>query len=97
MSDNIDIITGISQRSRLSPILYLFYNADLIGIFCTTDEKITDGKFIDDVFLLATNSNILQNCQLLKKRYWLYRAKAKQNKKSTIVILMASKRFTRLL
>ncbi len=78
MSDNIDISTSISQGSPLSPILYLFYNADLIEICCNTDERVTDGGFIVDVFLLATSPSILQNCQLLKKTHLLCIAWAKQ-------------------
>ncbi len=88
MSDNIDISTGIPKKSLLSPILYLFYNADLIEICyntdlieicCITNKKITSGGFIDDVFLLATSLNILQNCQLLNKTHLLYISRAKQN------------------
>lgn len=42
-SDNIHISTGIPQGSPLSPILYLFYNADLIEICCATNAKVTAG------------------------------------------------------
>lgn len=79
VSENIDISTGIPQRSPLSPILYLFYNADLIEICCTTNEIVTAGGFIDDVFLLATSPSILQNCQLLKETHLLCIAWAKRH------------------
>jgi ribonuclease HI len=44
------IDTGIPQGSPLSPILYLFYNADLVEI---EDSELTVG-YIDDVALIAT-------------------------------------------
>ena len=79
VSENIDISTGILQGSPLSPILYLFYNADLIEICCTTNENVTAGGFIDGVFLLATSPSILQNCQLLKETHVLCIAWAKRH------------------
>ncbi len=79
VSDDIQISTGIPQGSPLSPILYLFYNADLIEICCTTNNKVTVGRFIDDVFLLATSSSILENCQLLTEAHLLYKALANQH------------------
>ncbi len=74
VSDDIQISTGIPQRLPLSLILWLFYNADLIEICCTTNNKVIAEGFIDDVFLLATSSSILENCQLLKEAHLLYMA-----------------------
>ena len=79
VSDDIQISTGIPQESSLSPILYLFYNADLIEICCTTNGKVTAGGFINDVFLLATSSSISENCQLLKKTHLLCMAWANRH------------------
>ena len=72
VSDNIDISIGILQTSRVSLILYIFYNADLIKMCFTTDNLVTNDAFINDVFFLATSSSILQNCQLLKETHFLY-------------------------
>ncbi len=78
VSDNIDNSTGISQRLPLLSILYLFYNTDLIEIFCTNDEGVITNGFIDDVFLLEVSSSILRNCQLPKKKQSLFMALAKR-------------------
>ena len=56
--------TGIPQGSPLSPILYLFYNADLIEA-CRTDN--TEAvKYIDDASILAVGSTVQQNYKTLK-------------------------------
>ncbi len=77
--DDIQISTGIPQELPLSPILYLFYNADLIEIYYTTNSKIAAGEFIDDVFLVAISSSILGNCQLLKEMHVLCMAWANRD------------------
>ncbi len=56
--------TGIPQGSPLSPILYLFYNADLIDA-CMTEY--TEGVgYIDDVGILAVGPTTQRNCKTLK-------------------------------
>jgi ribonuclease HI len=58
------IQTGIPQGSPLSPILYLFYNADLIEA-CNTEN--TEGVgYIDDVGILAVGPTTQRNCKTLK-------------------------------
>ena len=47
-SDSIPILVGVPQGSPLSPILYMFYNADLLDITEDQDSAISLG-FIDDV------------------------------------------------
>ena len=48
------ITTGIPQGSPLSPILYLFYNSDLIdGCINRTDLDTVATGFVDDVGLLT--------------------------------------------
>jgi hypothetical protein len=44
-----------SQGSPLSPILYLFYNADLLEN-CAMDGVLSSG-WVDDVSLMATESD----------------------------------------
>jgi hypothetical protein len=46
------INTGIPQGSPLSPILYLYYNADLIEECTNTPEAMSTG-YINDVSILA--------------------------------------------
>ncbi|CRG90417.1 putative RNA-directed DNA polymerase from transposon BS [Talaromyces islandicus] len=58
------IQTGIPQGSPLSPILYLFYNADLIEA-CKTDNTEAVG-YIDDASILAVGPTAQQNCKTLK-------------------------------
>lgn len=58
------IQTGIPQGSPLSPILYLFYNADLIEV-CKTENTEAVG-YIDDASILAIGSTSQHNCKTLK-------------------------------
>ena len=58
------IQTGIPQGSPVSPILYLFYNADLIEA-CRTEETEAVG-YIDDVSILAIGPTTQSNCKTLK-------------------------------
>lgn len=63
-SDPISTPHGIPQGSPLSPILYLFYNADLLEI--TTDQELqaTSSGWIDDVNILVTG-DVITNCATL--------------------------------
>jgi ribonuclease HI len=56
--------TGIPQGSPLSPILYLFYNADLIET-CKTENTEAVG-YIDDASILAVGPTAQRNCKTLK-------------------------------
>jgi ribonuclease HI len=58
------IQTGIPQGSPLSPILYLFYNADLIET-CRTENTDAIG-YIDDASILAVGPTAAHNCKTLK-------------------------------
>ena len=58
------INTGIPQGSPLSPILYLFYNADLIDECNNTTEAMSTG-YIDDVAILAWGKTTEQTCETL--------------------------------
>ena len=49
----------------MSPILYLFYNADLIEA-CKTDDTEAVG-YIDDVSILAIGPSAPSNCKTLKR------------------------------
>lgn len=59
-----EVYTGIPQGSPLSPILYLFYNADLLEECAST--KVGTLGYIDDVSLLATGPTVQHNTQALK-------------------------------
>jgi len=55
--------TGILQGSPLSPILYLFYNADLVEGFDTGPTRCFG--YIDDVNLIACGETAEVNCRTL--------------------------------
>ncbi|KAM0664346.1 hypothetical protein ACQRIU_006929 [Beauveria bassiana] len=58
------IKTGIPQGSRMSPYLYLFYNADLVED-CQSENTEAVG-YIDDVSILAVGPSSAHNCKTLK-------------------------------
>ena len=52
-SESFAVFTGIPQGSPISPILYLFYNADLLEICERPGTSTSAIGFIDDVNILA--------------------------------------------
>ncbi len=61
------IATGIPQGSPLSPILYLFYNSDLIEDCNARDDLNTVATgFVDDVGLLTVGDSTEENCSALR-------------------------------
>jgi hypothetical protein len=63
-SEPYAINTGIPQGSPLSPILYLFYNADLIEQCNEATDAMSTG-YIDDVAILAWGDTTQRTCQIL--------------------------------
>ncbi|RYC62821.1 Ribonuclease H [Xylaria longipes] len=59
-----EISTGIPQGSPLFPILYLFYNADLIDN-CNKGDTAATG-YIDDAAILAVGDTTEETCNKLK-------------------------------
>lgn len=59
--------TGISQGSPLSPILYLFYNADMIEGLITTNKKALVVGYMDDVCILTWSKTVRENYALLHR------------------------------
>jgi hypothetical protein len=53
--------TGIPQGSPISPILYLFYNADMMG----EKEFTSNLGYIDDTSVIAIGDTEAENCHLL--------------------------------
>ena len=73
-SKQLSINVGIPQGSPLSPILYLFYNADLIDTCTNHQEKSIASGFIDDVVLVEgpsahTNLKTLYEIHQRTKRW----------------------------
>jgi retron-type reverse transcriptase len=79
-SDGIAIPSGIPQGSPLSPLLYIYYNAELLEVQpeCNHDASLALG-FIDDVIygvrVISTRSNVwtlkhmLQQAEVWRKRH----------------------------
>lgn len=69
---NANTSTGIPQGSPLSPILYLFYNADLIKSVSGSLEAEAIG-YIDDVGILVRGSSVEDNNRKLQDTFGLAR------------------------
>ncbi|KAJ3552122.1 hypothetical protein NPX13_g11188 [Xylaria arbuscula] len=63
-STQYEISTGIPQGSPLSPILYLFYNADLID---KHNEDTSATGYIDDAAILAVGDTTEETCNKLER------------------------------
>ena len=64
--------TGIPQRSPISPILFLFFNAPLIKRYAKTKLKLQVEEFVDDIYLLTYEKSTKINYETLKKIYEIY-------------------------
>lgn len=62
----LPITCGIPQGSPLSPILFLFYNADLLDDCNNAAPGLSLNAFIDDTTLCAISPSTEENCRLLK-------------------------------
>jgi hypothetical protein len=60
---------NISQKSSMSLILYLFYNANLLKFFKQSSRKMIVIDFANDINIFIYNINIINNCRSLKKMH----------------------------
>ena len=61
--------TSIPQRSSLFPILYFFYNANLLEICNKPDTNTITIGFINNVNMLAYSTSTEENCRTLERLY----------------------------
>ncbi|TKA77911.1 hypothetical protein B0A49_04302 [Cryomyces minteri] len=68
-SDHFSIDVGIPQGSPLSPILYLFYNANLIENCAIRSLNSSTIGYVDDTLILVVGKDPTTNCETLKRIY----------------------------
>ena len=67
VTDIFEVRTGIPQGSPISPILYLFYNADLLDICERPGTNTSAIGFVDDINVLAYGKSTEENCKTLEE------------------------------
>jgi hypothetical protein len=65
-TDRIRTIINVSQKSSMSSILYVFYNANLIDWCINSQTDIIAADFIDDINILVMKNSIEENVLSLK-------------------------------
>ena len=68
-SANLQVNAGVPQGSPLSPILFLFYNAELLEICNASGIRTSGIGFMDDVNMLAYGSSTEGNCRQLERTH----------------------------
>ena len=65
-SQEMGISVGIPQGSPISPIIYLFYNADLLNTCLDLSLRTDATGFVDDVNILAYGGSATNNCRAIE-------------------------------
>jgi len=60
------VLAGVLQGSPLSPILFLFYNSELLDLCQRPKEGLSAIGFADDVNMLAYSRSTESNCRILE-------------------------------
>ncbi len=64
-----NVNVDISQKSSVSSILYLFYNANLLKLLEQSSRKVIVIEFVDDINILIYDISTINNCKLLEKMH----------------------------
>jgi hypothetical protein len=64
-----NVNVDISQKSSMSSILYLFYNANLLKLLEQSSRKMIVIDFMNDINIFIYNISTINNCRLLKKMH----------------------------
>lgn len=62
ISERMEVNTGIPQGSVLSPILFLFFSADLLDICARSGSSISGLGFVDDTTVITHGSTTDETC-----------------------------------
>jgi hypothetical protein len=63
------VLVGVLQGSPLSPILFLFYNSELLDLYQRPKEGLSTIGFANDINILAYSRSTKSNCQILEAGY----------------------------
>ena len=71
-SDWISLKYGIPQGSSLSPILWLFYNADLLDeiLGAADSQEVSTTAWVDDTGILIVGNTAAENCRILEQIHY---------------------------
>ena len=60
------VSTGIPQGSPISPILFLFFNKDLVNFCARSTRKVSAIGFVDNINILVVSKDTESNCRTLE-------------------------------
>jgi hypothetical protein len=64
-----NVNVDISQKSSMSSILYLFYNANLLKLLEQSSRKVIVIEFVDDINIFIYDINTINNCKLFERMH----------------------------
>src|SRR5665213_1346058 len=71
-SEQFRVVTGIPQGSPISPILFLFFIADLLEVVNNDALRVSAVGFVDDTNILTYGGSTERNCKILEETHRKY-------------------------